>query len=94
MIHVSMKKFLKTIGNKLNISKQCHELNVNLWSCPQFLFIILGIIIISSILVTNTVARQYAEGEIVALIVLILTVFLFVVSYVIVGAFEKVKTTM
>lgn len=87
---MSMKKFLKIIGGKLNISKQCRELNVNLWSCPQFLFIILGFIIISSILVTNTVAQQYAEGEIVALIVLILTVFLFVVSYVIVGAFEKV----
>jgi len=50
----------------------------------------MGIVIISSILITNNIARQYAEVEVVALIVIALTAFLFVVSYIIVGAFEKI----
>jgi len=85
-----MQKFLRKLGKQLNIVKQCQELNVDLWSCPQFLFVIMGSIIIGSILITYNVAQRYAEAEIVALVVIALTVFLFVVSYVIVSAFEKV----
>jgi len=82
--------FLKSIGAKLNIARQCRELNVGLWSCPQFLFVIMGLMIIGAIFVTYVIAQRYAEVEIVALIVMILTAFLFSVSYVIVGAFETV----
>jgi len=83
-------KLLKTLGQKLNIASQCRALEVSLWSCPQFLFLILGLIIIGSILMTYSVAQRFAEAEIVAIIVMLLTAFLFIVSYVIVAAFEKV----
>jgi len=85
-----MKQFFKTLGEKLNLSKQCHALNVGLWSCPQFLFLVMGVIIIGAIIVTYFTAQQYTDAQIVALIVIVLTAFLFVVSYVIVSAFEKV----
>lgn len=83
-------KFIKTISKHFNIVRQCRELDVGLWSCPQFLFLILGTTIIGTILVTYSIGQRYTEAEIVALIVVLLTGFLFIVSYVIVGAFEKV----
>lgn len=74
----------------LNIAAQCREWRVPLWSCPQFLFIVMGVIIISSIEGTNIAARRYAEPEIAAVIVLFVTAFLFVIGYIITKSFEKV----
>jgi len=85
-----LMEVFRKLGEKLNIVDQCRDLNVSLWSCPQFLFLIMGVIIIGSILTTYNTAQRYAEAQIVALIVILLAGFLFVVSYVIVGAFEKV----
>lgn len=87
-----MNQFLKTIIRRFNLKEQCTALNVSLWSCPQFLFLVMGFVIIASILLTYVIAQRYAEAEIVALIVILLTGFLFVISYIIVSAFERVVT--
>ena len=68
----------------------CREYGLNPWQCPQFLFLLMGAIIIASILVTNFVARRYVEPEIVALIVLLVTGILFVIGYTIVTSFERI----
>jgi len=84
-----MKSFLRSI----NIFEQCGELRamgLSLWSCPQFVFIVMGVVIIGSILVTYNTARRYAEVETIILILFLLTTFLMVVSYVITHAFERV----
>ncbi|PIR70193.1 MAG: hypothetical protein COU46_02910 [Candidatus Niyogibacteria bacterium CG10_big_fil_rev_8_21_14_0_10_42_19] len=81
-----MKQFLKS----LNVKKYCYEYGIDLWQCPQFLFIIMGVIIIIAIIVTNITARLYADPEIAALIVLTVTAFLFIVGSAVVHAFEKV----
>lgn len=75
---------------ELNIKAQCNDLNIPLWECPHFLFVVMGFIIIVAILGTNTAARYYTDPEIAALIVISVTGFLFVISHVIVGAFERV----
>ncbi|MEK7090201.1 MAG: HAMP domain-containing sensor histidine kinase [Patescibacteria group bacterium] len=81
---------LSKTARALNVKRQCAEYGVGLWQCPQFLFIIMGIIIIAAIVVTNVAARIYAEPEIAALIAMVVSAFLFIVGHIIVRAFEKV----
>jgi signal transduction histidine kinase len=85
---------LKKIINSFNFRKQCREYNINLWQCPQFLFLIMGIIIIISIITTDIVARRYIDSSIVALIVIILTAILLIISYVISGSFERIARSI
>lgn len=79
----------KKICYQLNVFGQCREYNVSLWQCPQFLFLVMGLIIILSILVTNAVAREFADDYVVALIVLGVTAILFVIGNIIVNSFER-----
>lgn len=78
----------KTIRDSLNVKKRCDEYGVGLWQCPEFLFIVMGLIIILAIVATNVVARRYAEPEVSALIVLGVTALLFIVGNSIVKSFE------
>lgn len=74
----------------INLKKICSEYRVSIWQCPQFLFLIMGIIIIFSILTTYIVASRYGEPELAALVVLALSAALFLIGSMIVRAFEKV----
>src|SRR3989338_9312150 len=78
------------ILDSLNIKKQCAQYRVGLWQCPQFLFLIMGMIIIVAIAATNTLANRYVAPEIAALIVLALAGVLFVIGHMIVSAFDRV----
>jgi len=75
---------------ELNITAQCKRYGLSLWQCPQFLFLIMGLIIIGSTLSTYTIGTRYIEDpEIVALIVLILTTILFIIAFIITRSFER-----
>jgi len=79
------------IKNQLNIKKQCQKYHLPLWRCPHFLFIIMGIFIIIVALATYFIGVRYIEDPlIIALIVLILTIFLLLISFLITKSFEKV----
>lgn len=78
------------ILDDLNINKKCREYRVGLWSCPQFLFVVMGVVIIIAILGTNAAAQRYAEPEISALIVIGVAVFLLLVGHAIVSSFERI----
>jgi len=80
---------------KLNIFKQCREYNLSLWQCPQFLFVIMGLVIIASALLTYLIGTRYIKDPLtVALIVLILAVILFVLAYIIVRSFERLAESV
>ena len=81
-----MDRFLRS----LNVVAQCKEWRVPLFSCPQFLFIVMGGIIIGAMVATNMMARRYAEPEIAAIAVLFVTAFLFVIGYIITKSFERI----
>lgn len=74
----------------LNLKKICAEYRVGIWQCPQFLFMMMGVIIIISIIATYVVASAYNEPEVAALIVLALSSVLFLIGYMIVRAFEQI----
>lgn len=88
----NMKEFFTKIFETFNFKKYCEEYRVGLWECPPFLFLIMGLFIIFSILATYFVSRVYVDPMIVALIVIGVTSVLFILSYVIIGSFERVAS--
>lgn len=80
----------KKIIDQLNISAQCKKYGISIWQYPQFLFLIMGIITIVVILTTYGVGAQFIEEpEMVALIVLILSAFLLIITFTITNSFER-----
>lgn len=80
----------KKLFDQINFIGQCRKSSLGVLQCPQFLFILLGIIIILSISATYSVGRNFADPEIVTLIVSGLTATLFIIGYFIIHSFERV----
>ncbi len=76
--------------DSLNLKKVCATYRVGIWQCPQFLFLMMGFIIIVSILATYYLASLYQDPYVTALTVLALSAVLFLIGYLIVKSFEKV----
>lgn len=80
----------KKIFSQLNIIGQCKKYGLSLWQCPQFLFLVMGMIIIGSTLITYAVGANYIEEPgLVALIALLVSLVLFIISVVITRSFES-----
>ncbi len=76
--------------HQLNIPGQCRKYGLPIWQCPQFLFLIMGLVIIGASVVSYAVGARYlAEPEIVALVVLLVTSVLFILAFTIVRNFER-----
>jgi len=68
----------------------CRESGLTLWQCPNFLFIILGTIVIMSILAGYYISSRYSPDPLVAaLFVIMLAGFLMVLSYPILRGFTS-----
>jgi len=81
---------MSNIINQLNIPVQCKKYGLGLWQCPQFLFLVLGLITIVATVLSYLIGAIYINSpELVALIVLIITVFLLIISFVITQSFQK-----
>lgn len=77
------------ISEKLDPLRQCREYHLKLWQCPSFLFPLIGMIIISTMIGTYFFATKYVQPEVVALIVIGLTAILMVIGYLIIQSFES-----
>lgn len=75
--------------DQCNFVKQSREYNIKLWQCPQFIFLIMGLIIILNLFLTNFVAQKFVEPILVVAIVTLATIALFIVSYIVVRSFER-----
>ncbi len=74
----------------LRIIKGCKDLGVPFWQCPQFLFLLMGIVIgLSSLLVYFLGTRYIQNYYVIALIAIGTNLFLFVLSFFITQNFEK-----
>ena len=83
-------KLIRNILEQLNIPAQCKKYNVTLWQCPQFLFLIMGMIIITSSMLAYLFGNRYIQDPLtVSLIALILTAVLFIVAVVVTQSFER-----
>jgi signal transduction histidine kinase len=80
----------KTIPDSVNFAKQCKRYGLSLWQCPQFLFLILGIIVIISSLAIYFIGSRYTQDpEIVVLIILSVSTLLLVIGFSITRSFER-----
>jgi len=74
----------------LNVSSQCRKYGLSLWQCPQFLFLVMGLIIIGSSLTVYAIGNRFIEDPtLVALLVLFISAILFVVATIITRSFER-----
>jgi signal transduction histidine kinase len=81
---------LKNIFEQLNIPDQCKKYGLSVWQCPQFLFLVMGIVIIIATLTIWAIGNRYIEDpQLVALIVLLVTSVLFIIAFIITRSFEK-----
>ncbi|MDP2910284.1 MAG: HAMP domain-containing sensor histidine kinase [bacterium] len=81
---------MNRIIDQLNIPVQCKKYGLGLWECPQFLFLILGLIVIITTVLSYLIGAVYINSpELLALIVLAITAFLLVISFVITQSFQR-----
>lgn len=80
----------KSFLDSLNLVQQCRKYNLPLWQCPQFLFLILGLVVIVSSLMVYFIGARYSDSpEFVALIVLVTASLLIAVGFTVTHSFEK-----
>lgn len=80
----------KKIPDGLNLKKQCEDYGVPLHKCPQFLFLVIGILIIAVILITYLVGdRIFGDPIVVLMIIIGEALALFVVALALRSGFEK-----
>ncbi|MDP2864538.1 MAG: HAMP domain-containing sensor histidine kinase [bacterium] len=81
---------VKNILEQLNIVVRCRKYGLSLWQCPQFLFLIMGGIIIVSSLATYAIGNRYIEDPLmIALVVIFITTLLFIIAFIITQSFER-----
>jgi len=86
----NLMNLIKRIFSELNIVEQCKKYNLSLWQCPQFLFLVMGAIIVISSLFTYAFGTRYIEDPlIVAFIIQLLALILFVIAVIITRSFER-----
>ncbi|MCH7828743.1 HAMP domain-containing histidine kinase [Patescibacteria group bacterium] len=81
---------LKELQAELNIVKQARKYGIPLWQHPQFLFLVMGIIIVVSSILSYILGRRYIEDpHIAALFIIVLTLVLLVLAFIIERSFER-----
>jgi len=84
----------KIILEELNVVGQCRKYRLELWQCPQFLFLVMGLIICLTSLVSFFIGTRYvSDPSVVALIVLLIAMVLLVISFLIIRSFENLAET-
>ncbi len=83
---MAIKKFF----SQLDFFDQCRKYNIPISQCPQFLFLIMGLVIIFSSTTTYALGTRYIKDpEIVLLLVLSITAVLLIIAYLISRSFER-----
>lgn len=83
-------KNIITMLNYFNVFEKCkRKYNTSsIWQCPEFLFFIFGIIIVSAIIITNMLAKNYAGPELAAILPIAITIPLLIIAYSVIKSFE------
>jgi signal transduction histidine kinase len=78
------------IVEQLNFPKQCKKYGVSLWQCPDFLFLVMGVIIIFLILTSYALSLRYIQDpKIASLIILFVAGILLIIAFIINNSFER-----
>jgi signal transduction histidine kinase len=81
---------IKTLLKKLDFMAECRKYNLGFWQCPNSLFLVMGGIIITAMILTYLIGIRFLEPEVIIIIVSIVTVVLLVIGHSLVGSFARV----
>jgi signal transduction histidine kinase len=80
-----------SLRSKFNVVGECKASQLDLWQCPPFLFLVMGIVTIVAMIATYLLASRYvAEPEIAAVLVSGVTVLLLIIGHAIIAGFNKI----
>ncbi len=80
----------KKIFAQLNIFSQCKQYCLPLWQCPQFLFLIMGLMTCFTSVASFIIGTRFIDDPaIVALIILFTSAFFIVIAFLIIRSFER-----
>ena len=87
--HPNQNNIWRKVFYQLNIIGQCRQYNIPLLQCPNFLFPLMGAIIIAVMIISYLVASQFiADPRIIISIIAGTTIFLLIISFIIIKSFE------
>ncbi len=69
--------------------KKCRRYGVKIWYCPQFLFLLMNLLIIAIVLVVFNLSINVIESHIAALLILFIAATFYVIGYLIIFSFEN-----
>lgn len=82
---------MPAVLKRLNVIAECRSSRLGLWSCPPFLFIVMGLVNIAAMTASWLLAsRLAAEPEIAALVVIAVSLIIFVIGTFIIHGFNQV----
>lgn len=70
--------------------KECKQLNLKLYECPSFLFVLMGIITIAGIIATYFIVSKYLGPEIVVIAVTIVTFISLIIGHFVVRSVARI----
>ena len=83
------KNVFKKVASQFYIRRQCRNYGLPLWQCPQFLFLIMGVLIIATSLSSFAIGSRYiADPLIAALIALFIAAILLIIAGIITRSFD------
>jgi len=82
---------MNKILSAFNPLSSCRRYDVPLWQCPQFLFLVMGLVIIGAMGASYFIANtKTSDPTIISLIVIAVTGMLLIISFVITNSFERI----
>ena len=84
-----MIRFLSRFQIFHRIFAECKEYNLPALECPSFVFFLMGLINMVAMVSTYFIARRYTEPEIVALMVIGVTLVILIIGHTITQSFDK-----
>lgn len=82
---------VRAVLAELNFVRECRESHLGLFECPSFLFILMGLVTITAMLGTYLIATRFVdEPQMVALLVIGVTVALLLIGHSIITGFNKI----
>lgn len=82
--------FLKKFIKKFDITAECKKYGLGFWQCPNSLFLIMGGVIITAMIITYLVSINFLEPELVIAIVSGVTILLLIIGHALVDSFSRV----
>lgn len=83
------KNLLNEGLKELNIIGSCRRRRLGLWECPNFLFLVMGVITIVANISTYLITRESSEPETVIILVTAVTLFIFIIGTFVVRSVDK-----